>query len=340
MCHAKSCFKTLLAKRGDCDWQGAACYQPGFELASCQATACTKRGPARNGFTLIELLVTIAIIAVLIALLLPAVQQAREAARRTQCRNNLKQIGLALHNYESTFGRFPPGSTSIIDFGVWTTNPTRYHLHSWASLILPNLDQANLQNLVNYNLSALDPLNVSAAGQKIPSYRCPSYTGNDFSQEPLYVALSPRYAIRNYVALGSTTVGNLWQTPDGCLYARSNTRLADITDGSSNTIMIGETREQNAAVWIDGGTAFVTSRRYNDGNPPSYAGTEISMNLTPYYIAAGQGIDAAWGPSSQHVGGAQHLLGDGSARFVSQNIAASVYDALVTRAGSEVVTDY
>src|SRR5271156_3765992 len=107
---------------------------------------------SRMGFTLIELLVVISIIATLAALILPAVQQAREAARRTTCRNNLKQIGLALHNYESAFGTFPCGSTSIIDYGVWSSTPSQYHLHSWTSLILPNLDQANLYNQVNYNV--------------------------------------------------------------------------------------------------------------------------------------------------------------------------------------------
>jgi prepilin-type N-terminal cleavage/methylation domain-containing protein len=292
----------------------------------------------RRGFTLIELLVVISIIAILAALLLPAVQQAREAARRTQCRNNLKQIGLALHNYESAFRVFPPSSTSQIDYGVWSANPTQYHLHSWASLILPNLDQANLYNLVNYNVSALDPINAPVAAQKIVVYRCPSYAGNDFSQEPLYVRLSPRYAIRNYVALGATTIGNLWQKPDGVMYPQQPSHIADIQDGTSSTILVAETREQNAAAWIDGGTASLTSRRYNDGNPPSYAGAEIALNFTPYYNSAGQGIDCLWAASSQHIGGAHHLFGDGGVRFLSQSISATVYDALVTRSGEEVVS--
>ncbi len=289
----------------------------------------------RRGFTLIELLVVIAIIAILLALLLPAVQQVREAARQSVCRNNLKQIGLALHNYESAFKRFPPSSTSIIDYGVWTPNSSHYHLHSWASLILPNIDQASLYNAVNYNVSALHPANVDPAAQKIAVYRCPSYSGHEFSREPLYVALSPRYAIRNYVVLGATNVGNLWQRPDGVIYPMSSTRVPDVRDGLSNTLLITETRETNAAVWIDGGTAALTSRRYDDGNPPTYAGREIALNHTPYYLAAGQGIDGLWGPSSQHSGGAYHLIADGSVRFVSQHIAAPIYDALVTRYGEE-----
>lgn len=295
----------------------------------------SRRSRTAGGFTLIELLVVIAIIAILAALLLPAVQQVREAARRSVCRNNLKQIGLALHNYESALKKFPPGSTSIIDYGVWSANPSQYHLHSWASLILPNIDQATIYNQVNYNVSALDSLNIVPASQKIAVYRCPSFVGNDFSQEAAYVRLSPRYAIRNYVSLGSTTVGNLWQQPDGVIYPRSTTRIADIRDGLSNTFLIAETRETNAAVWIDGGTATVTSRRYDDGNAPSYAGPQIALNFTPYFLSGGQGIDALWGPSSRHTGGANHLLADGSVRFVSENIAVRIYDALVTRWGQE-----
>jgi type II secretory pathway pseudopilin PulG len=287
----------------------------------------------------VELLVVIAITAVLIALLLPAVQQAREAARRTSCRNNLKQIGLALHNYISSFNCFPPGSTSVVDYGVWSGNPSRYHLHSWASLILPNLDQGNLYNQVNYNVSALDPNNIIPASQKIAAYRCASYTGQDYSREPRYVAISPSYAIRNYVAIGATTVGNLWKSPDGVIYSLSTTRPNDITDGMSNTVLIAETREQNASVWIDGGTASLTSRNYDDGNPPSYSGGQIAINLTPYYSSAGQGIDCLWSASSLHAGGAHHLLGDGSVRFLSQNLSTTIYDALVTRSGNESIDD-
>ncbi len=298
-----------------------------------------KSDQQQYGFTLVELLVVIAIISVLIALLLPAVQQAREAARRTACRNNLKQIGLALHNYASSFTSFPPGSTSAIDNGIWSSNPSRFHLHSWASLILPNLDQTGVWNQVNYNVSALDSLNIAAASQKLVAYRCPSYIGNDYSNEPLYVAISPKYALRNYVAIGATTVGNLWKSPDGILYSQSVTRFADITDGTSNTVLIAETREQNAAVWIDGGTASLSSRRYDDGNPPSYAAADIAINYTPYYASAGQGIDCLWAASSLHIGGAHHLFADGSVRFLSQNMSASVYDAMVTRAGGETISD-
>lgn len=295
------------------------------------------RPRSMRGFTLIELLVVIAIIAVLVALLLPAVQQARETARRTGCRNSLKQIALAVVNYEAAHRIFPPGSTSIIDYGVWSSNPAEFHLHGWASLILPQLDQAAAFKQVNYNVSALDPLNYAAASQRLPVYRCPSFSGKDYSQEPLYVKLSPVYAIRNYVSLGATTVGNLWKMPDGVIYPGSRTRLDDIRDGASNTLMFSETREQNAAVWIDGGTASLTSRAYDDGNAPSYANEKIALNAYPYYNSAGQGIDCLWGPSSMHGGGAHHSFGDGSVRFLSDQINPFVYDSLTSRAGGEPV---
>lgn len=301
----------------------------------------------RRGFTLIELLVVIAIIGVLVAILLPAVQQAREAARSATCRNNLRQIGLALHNYYDQFGALPPSSTSDVEKGVWEDRPWRYHLHSWASLILPALDQGNLQNTIDYSASALDPVNRPAASRRVAVYVCPSYAGSAYSTDPLYVQYSTTYALRNYVAMGATDIGRLWKDPDGVFYPRSRTKMADITDGSSNTLFIAETRDEGAPVWIDGGAAAVAARRFDPSNPPSYAGPEISLNYTPYYLTerdgAGnklyQSIDCVWGPSSLHAGGVLHLFGDGSVRFLSENMDDGIYEALASRAGGEVIGD-
>src|SRR5690349_20760218 len=107
-----------------------------------------KQKAAPRAFTLVELLVVIAIIGILVAILLPAVQWARETARMTACRNNLKQIGLAIHSYQLAHNYYPPSSTTFIETGVWSSNPTSYHLHSWASLILPELEQTGLHDLV------------------------------------------------------------------------------------------------------------------------------------------------------------------------------------------------
>jgi len=304
----------------------------------------------RRGFTLIELLVVIAIIAILIALLLPAVQQAREAARRTQCKNNLKQIGLALHNYESSIRIFPPSSTSGFGKGVWGWTATSeqdrtMHLHSFASLILPYLEQAAVSNSIDYNRSSLAVVNRPMAEQQLPFYLCPSYAGAKFSTDPLYVTTVGfnRYAIRNYVAMGAKTVVGLSGAipAEGCMFPASRTGFRDMTDGASNTIMIAETREEKASVWIDGTSASVAAR-YMALTPPTYAGTRNSINYQPYFQGGvfPNSIGQNWGPSSQHTGGAHHLLGDGSVRFLSENLDVNTYDALVSKSGGEVVGEF
>jgi prepilin-type N-terminal cleavage/methylation domain-containing protein len=304
----------------------------------------------RRGFTLIELLVVIAIIAVLIALLLPAVQQAREAARRTQCKNNLKQIGLAIHNYESSHLVFPPSSISTFGQGVWNypgsgpADPV-IRLHSFASLILPYLDGANLYNSIDYNVSALGVANRQAASQILPFYRCPSYSGPDYSADNYYriTVGYDKFAIRNYVAFGArTVVGLSGAVPaEGVMFPRSKTSFRDITDGTSNTIMIVETREENASVWIDGTSAAVAARWFAM-TPPNFAGNTVAINYQPYFPGGvfPNSIGQKWGPSSFHEGGAQHLLCDGSVRFISENLDVNVYDALVTKAGGEVVGEF
>ena len=302
-------------------------------------TGVTSSRPLRpHGFTLVEVLVVIAIIAILIALLLPAVQQARESARRTGCRNNLHQIGLALHNYETQHKVFPPSTTSQIDFGVWSANPTDYHLHSWTSMLLPHLEESPLYDRLNFNVSAVHPQNYPAAAALVSVYRCPSFSGPVFSADPLYTQLSPTFALRNYAAMGSVDVGGLWLRPDGAIFPRSNTRMTDIRDGTSHTILITESREEKAAAWIDGGTAAVVARRYDDNNPPSYAGPETSLNYKPYFRYTGA-INSDYGPSSQHSGGAMHLLADGSVKFISNTVNGDVYDSMVTIAGKEPPDD-
>ncbi len=308
------------------------------------------RNQLQRGFTLIELLVVIAIIAVLIALLLPAVQQAREAARRSTCKNNLKQMGLAIHNYEGSTRVFPPSSISTFGQGVWGypgTGPAdpAIRLHSFASLILPYIDGAALYNGIDYSVSALAPANRAMASQTVASYRCPSYAGAEFSTDPLYVTTVgyDKFAIRNYVALGAKSVLGLSGAipAEGVMYPRSKTGFRDIVDGTSNTIMIAETKEDKASVWIDGTSASVAAR-YMVLVPPTYAGPKCSINFQPYFQGGvfPNSIGQNWGPSSMHVGGAHHLLCDGSVRFISENLDANVYDALTTRNGGETIGDY
>src|SRR5271155_2821662 len=153
------------------------------------------RRKCKYGFTLVELLVIFAVIAILIGLLVPAVQQVREAARRSTCRNNLKQIGLALHDYENVNRVLPPSCTGDMAYGVWYPNPAQFRLQSWTSMLLPFLDQKTLWGEIDFSLSALDERNLDAATHILSVFRCPTYSGPDYSQCPLYTALSPHYAL-------------------------------------------------------------------------------------------------------------------------------------------------
>lgn len=318
-----------------------------------------RRGAA--GFTLLELLVVMAVIAVLMSLTLPAVQQAREAARRAQCQNHLKQLGLALHNYADAFLLFPPTLTSYstttgtsLGEGVWNwgspssvnDRDPRMHGHNLFGLLLPYLDQQSLYGQIDFGLSALSPANRQLGAQVIPVYRCPSYSGPSWSADPNYTQLVgyDRFAVRNFVAVGAIGIWSLHpgQQPEGVLYPGSRTRFRDVTDGTSQTVCLAETREPSAAVWIDGSTAAVTARRVDASNltlTPLLSGTTTAINFSPYNPAGippvFNPIQQTWGPSSQHPGGVQHLFVDGSVRFLGNHLDVYVYDALVTRAGNE-----
>lgn len=271
----------------------------------------------RSGFTLIELLVVIAIIAVLIGLLLPAVQQARESARRSQCRNNLKQIGLALHNYHETFSTLPMGycaALPYVDGGTDTDNGW-----GWSALILPQLDQAPLYNQLNFS----QPIKNSTAIQtQLPVYLCPTDQTPD---GPLTISNSlgtqiTTAAVSSYAGVcGGDESDTAAPTGLGPFYRNSFVRFADIADGMTHTILVVERATCKArGIWAGAvNNGLVTC---GPKNPTSQTATEpapclvlVHMHLNNLTNDPDGGLDDAM---SMHVGGSFVLLADGSVHFV------------------------
>ncbi|HEU5115367.1 MAG TPA: DUF1559 domain-containing protein [Isosphaeraceae bacterium] len=309
----------------------------------------------RAAFTLIELLVVIAIIGVLIALLLPAVQAAREAARRAQCVNNLKQIGLAVHNYHDRFGALPGAEL------VWNVTSFSALAH-----FLPSLDQTPMYNALNFSLANDHAANQTVRLTTINSFICPSDVNNS--------ALSSLGGQTNYMAnMGS---GIVWQDavgpnqglarPNGVFYGDSATRFAEVTDGLSNTAFYSE------RMLADGNNAIVSPIAdvfFSPAAPTSVAqaislcqavdttnlsnqfplfmgapwvnGQHIYQHITPpntrscgFFTA----LRAVMPPSSRHPGGVNVLLGDGSVKFVKNSVNIQTWQALGTRAGQEILS--
>lgn len=291
----------------------------------------------RRGFTLIELLVVIAIIGILVALLLPAVQQAREAARRTQCKNNLKQLGLGLQMYHDTYQHLPSAWVGV-DTGSLSSSVNGLNGWGWGSKILPQLDQAPLFQQINFRLSVADPVHAQIRTQNLIVFRCPSDSGperwtiSDENGTPL-----SELAIANYVGcFGTTEIDSCEGLPigtpcvgNGQFYHNSSTRLSDIIDGLSQTILVGERRTAQDHNWYSTWAGVIP-----DGEE---AAVRIvgSADHTPNH--PNHHFDDF---SSYHVGGAHFLLGDGSVRFISSNVDEKTYRALATRAGREVVGEF
>jgi len=313
------------------------------------------------GFTLIELLVVIAIIAVLIALLLPAVQSAREAARRIQCTNNLKQIGLAVHNYSDVVGALPPGTSGCCN-------------GTWQAFILPYMEQGALANSYNfYTPRYVDPSNTTVTRNFINAFLCPS---NGLQHRPISGALgafSGQVSAHNYVAnFGATDIDQQNVVQDSRFagapfsfiapYSNGNhlaspnkgktATIATITDGTTNTMLASEViiipneNELRGLTWWADSTAYTALLAPNSPLPDvmySNRACVPTATSTPPITTRTPCANATTGPlylgaRSYHSGGVNTAMADGSVRFMKNSISLPVWRALSTTQGGEVIS--
>lgn len=287
----------------------------------------------RRGFTLVELLVVIAIIGVMVGLLLPAVQAAREAARRMACSNNLKQIGLALHNYHDTFKKLPPSSFNANKLG-WTVH------------ILPMIEQSTLFEQFNMNLLYNQGTNNDLGLRRVPSYLCPSVksplsslanggesiNGVATVTTSYYGTMGPRGVNpQTNVAYPFTVVGaHGGFSSTGFFRQNEQTRLADVLDGLTNTFAIGEIS------WEDrrgNRTRYRTWSRGHNQNDWSASAKNISQQINADYTTEFNNMSFG----SNHPGGCHFVMGDASVQFVSQSINFGLLLSQASISGGEVV---
>ena len=292
---------------------------------------------ARKAFTLIELLVVIAIISILLGLLLPAVQKVRESANRIKCQNNLKQMGLACHQYHDTHKSFPSGYLASAPYPETTPG------WGWAAFLLPYIEQENLYRQIDFR----QPVEKSSAIQTpLPIFQCPSdelpvadFPVSDATFTPLCTAAASSYA----ATVGQDASEVDAPTGDGVFYRNSKTRIADIPDGTSQTVLLGDRAwVQTNGIWAGAPNGVICrpgeANVWPNATGPTQALILVHNNWINITTDADGGLDDF---SSNHPGGVNLLFADGSVHFIhsitSDGPERRAFWALGTRAGGEVI---
>lgn len=280
----------------------------------------------RPAFTLIELLVVIAIIAILLGMLLPAVQKVREAAHRASCQNNLKQIGLAAQSFHDSTGAFPTANTPT--FGSFFTQ------------ILPYLEGGNIERRYDYNQAPTAPPNSEVTGLRIKTYLCPTMLDPPAAQAT---------AVSSYASCIGTSYAWGPGPDDGAVVRYTTnprgTRIAEFLDGTSQTLLVGEMGFQLKDYYFTSGPNAGQVRGGNTSWPWGYASytfgsTLVRMNTKTHVNPAGLPGSGLHAFRSDHIRGCNFVLGDGSVKFIGDGISTDSYRALGTRAGNDLVGDY
>lgn len=299
---------------------------------------------SQAGFTLVELLVVIGIIGLLIGLLLPAVQAARESSRRSQCVSNLKQVGVALHNYQSARRTLPSGYISAFTGDGTDTGPG----WGWAALLLGQVEENSLRMQVQFTRPIEDPVNASVRVQSVAIYLCPSDTAPptwSARQDPggttsLGAAICD-VASANYVGVFGTTEPGI--DGDGVFFRNSQVSLRDITDGSSHTLAVGERSYLlGEATWVGSVTGSALAPGPGDtdgiGQFEVEAGSSMVLGHVGEFKLPGDPTGDVNMFYSQHAGGVNFLFADGHVSFLDDSVDYNTYKALATRAGGEVIS--
>jgi prepilin-type N-terminal cleavage/methylation domain-containing protein len=291
--------------------------------------------PRRSGFTLIELLVVIAIIAILIGLLVPAVQKVREAAARIQCSNNLHQLGLAFHGYHDTHNGFPPYRVS---------SPT---VHGWATFLLPYLEQDNLYKLYSWDANWYDTVNQPVIKTQLKILQCPSSTPSDRTRTAATAGVTWTAAMSDYATthiIDQSVVNAGWISPSfdrsGVIIKDASRRIAEITDGTSNTLMAVE-QGGRPQVWILGRTNGSLQPFVNKGpwaaelNSIGVRGHSNDGLVSPGPCAINcSNVDGVY---AFHTAGAQAVFADAHVQMLRRGMDIWTLFALTTAAGGEVI---